>query len=99
EWKAYEGKVIVRAVGSVAYKLALVAAGQADATFTLTPKSEWDVAAGVAMIIAAGGQVTDIGGNEMRFNKPSVKVPGMVGSNGHLHPLIERMLPRGDGKR
>src|SRR5579864_6772939 len=35
EWKAYEGRVIVKAIGSVAYKLALVAAGRADATFTL----------------------------------------------------------------
>lgn len=34
EWKAYEGLVKVHAVGSVAYKLALVAAGRADATFT-----------------------------------------------------------------
>ena len=73
EWKPYESKVIVRSVGSVAYKLALVAAGQADATFTRSPKSEWDIAAGVALIIAAGGNVTDINGDEVRFNKPSVK--------------------------
>ena len=98
EWKAYEGQVIVRAVGSVAYKLALVAAGLADATFTRSPKSEWDIAAGTALIIAAGGQVTDIGGNELKFNKPSVKVPGMVGSNGHLHAAIESMLPHGGGQ-
>ena len=92
EWKPYESKVIIRSVGSVAYKLALVAAGQADATFTRSPKSEWDIAAGTALIIAAGGQVSDIDGNELRFNKPSVKVPGMVGSNGHLHAPIERLL-------
>jgi myo-inositol-1(or 4)-monophosphatase len=92
EWKAYEGKLIVRAVGSVAYKLALVAAGQADATFTDSPKSEWDIAAGTALITAAGGTVTDIHGHEMRFNKPSVKVPGMIGSNGHLHLAIEGLL-------
>jgi myo-inositol-1(or 4)-monophosphatase len=92
EWKPYEGKVIVKAVGSVAYKLALVAVGQADATFTRSPKSEWDIAAGTALIVAGGGKVTDSDGNEMRFNKPSVKVPGMVGSNGHLHAPIERLL-------
>ncbi|HEX4211326.1 MAG TPA: 3'(2'),5'-bisphosphate nucleotidase CysQ [Candidatus Binataceae bacterium] len=92
EWKPYEGKVIVKAVGSVAYKLALVAVGQADATFTRSPKSEWDIAAGTALIVAGGGKVTDSDGNELRFNKPSVKVPGMVGSNGHLHASIERLL-------
>jgi myo-inositol-1(or 4)-monophosphatase len=94
EWKAYEGKVTVRPVGSVAYKLALVAAGQADATFTGSPKSEWDIAAGVALIKAAGGEVTDIHGHQMLFNKASVKVPGMIGSNGHLHVPIERLLGR-----
>jgi myo-inositol-1(or 4)-monophosphatase len=92
EWKPYEGKVIVQAVGSVAYKLALVAVGHADATFTRSPKSEWDIAAGTALIIAGGGKVSDSGGNELQFNKPSVKVPGMVGSNGHLHASIERLL-------
>ncbi len=98
EWKAYEGRVTVRPIGSVAYKLALVAAGQADATFTLTPKSEWDIASGVALIIAAGGRVTDLHGDPMRFNQASVKTPGFVASNGHLHAQLERMLPKRDAK-
>ncbi len=93
EWKAYEGRVIVKAIGSVAYKLALVAAGRADATFTLTPKSEWDIASGVALIIAAGGRVTDLDGDEVMFNRRDVKTPGFVASNGHLHAELERMLP------
>src|SRR5260370_33891139 len=33
EWRAYEGKIVVRPIGSVAYKLALVAAGCAGRTF------------------------------------------------------------------
>jgi myo-inositol-1(or 4)-monophosphatase len=98
EWKAYEGRVRVRAIGSVAYKLALVAAGQADATFTLTPKSEWDIASGVALIVAAGGRVTDLNGDEMHFNRRDVKTPGFVASNGHLHSEIERMLPKREPK-
>jgi myo-inositol-1(or 4)-monophosphatase len=98
DWKAYEGRVKVRAIGSVAYKLALVAAGQADATFTLTPKSEWDIASGVALIVAAGGRVTDLNGDEMHFNRRDVKTPGFVASNGHLHSEIERMLPKRDPK-
>jgi myo-inositol-1(or 4)-monophosphatase len=98
DWKAYEGRVKVRAIGSVAYKLALVAAGQADATFTLTPKSEWDIASGVALIVAAGGRVTDLNGDEMHFNRRDVKTPGFVASNGHLHSEIERMLPKRDAK-
>ena len=98
EWKAYEGRVIVKAIGSVAYKLALVAAGRADATFTLTPKSEWDIASGVALIIAAGGRVTDLYGKEVHFNRRDVKTPGFVASNRHLHAELERMLPQSDRK-
>jgi myo-inositol-1(or 4)-monophosphatase len=58
EWEGYrEGAFELRPTGSVAYKLALVAAGLADATWTLTPKHEWDVAAGVALVKAAGGVI------------------------------------------
>jgi len=92
EWKAYEGSMTVRAIGSVAYKLALVAAGRADATFTLTPKSEWDIASGAALILAAGGMVTDVHGEPIVFNKKSVKVPGLVASNGHLHAALEGLI-------
>jgi myo-inositol-1(or 4)-monophosphatase len=98
EWKKYEGQVIVKAIGSVAYKLALVAAGRADATFTLTPKSEWDIASGVALILAAGGRVTDLHGAEVRFNRREVKVAGFVASNGHLQAELERMLPSSERK-
>jgi myo-inositol-1(or 4)-monophosphatase len=94
EWKAYENLIKVDAIGSVAYKLALVAAGQADATFTLTPKSEWDIASGTALVIEAGGRVTDLDGQEIRFNQASVKLKGFVASNGLLHDAIERMLPQ-----
>src|SRR5713101_1411813 len=82
EWKTYEGKIKIDAIGSVAYKLALVAAGRADGTFTLTPKSEWDVASGTALVIEAGGRVTGLDGRPLRFNQPSVKLKGFVASNG-----------------
>jgi myo-inositol-1(or 4)-monophosphatase len=96
EWKSYEGKVRVNPIGSVAYKLALVAAGRADATFTRTPKSEWDIASGAALIVEAGGRITDIDGSEMRFNKPSVKLKGFVASNALVHDEIERLMPHPD---
>jgi myo-inositol-1(or 4)-monophosphatase len=96
EWKSYEGKLRVNPIGSVAYKLALVAAGRADATFTRTPKSEWDIASGAALIVEAGGRITDIDGSEMRFNKPSVKLKGFVASNALLHDEIERLVAHPD---
>src|SRR6476646_4838925 len=56
EWKRFENtSVKVQPMGSVAYKLALVSAGLADITFTLTPKNEWDIAGGAALVTSAGG--------------------------------------------
>ena len=40
----------VRPVGSVAYKLLRAAAGVDDLTFTVRPKSEWDICGGVALL-------------------------------------------------
>src|ERR1700735_3720055 len=66
EWKAFESSSFqVRAMGSVAYKLALVSAGLADITFTLTPKNEWDVMAGAALVQSAGGFVCTLERTEL----------------------------------
>src|SRR5207249_10192628 len=50
EGEAVKGRVRVQLTGSVAYKLAELAAGAGDATFTLTPKNEWDVCAGTLVV-------------------------------------------------
>jgi len=55
EWQVFHGLLKVSPTGSVAYKLAMVAAGKGDATFTRSPKSEWDIASGAALIMEAGG--------------------------------------------
>jgi myo-inositol-1(or 4)-monophosphatase len=79
EWAPFERAPFrVRPCGSVAYKLALVAAGQADATWTLVPKSEWDVAAGTALVRAAGGLVTLVDGSEPPFNMERPLFPNFI---------------------
>jgi len=85
EWDAFKGHARVRLTGSVAFKLAEIATGAGDATFTLTPKNEWDICAGTLLVEEAGGRVTDLAGAPLRFNQPSPLRPGMVASNGVLH--------------
>jgi myo-inositol-1(or 4)-monophosphatase len=81
EWdRFFSTPVSIRNMGSVAWKLALVAAGQADATWTLVPKHEWDVAGGAALVRAAGGRVMLPDGSEVRFNLPDPRLPGFVAS-------------------
>jgi myo-inositol-1(or 4)-monophosphatase len=93
EWQALRGMMKVSPTGSVAYKLALVAAGKGDATFTRSPKSEWDIASGAALIIEAGGTITDIKGRAIRFNQRNVKLEGLVADNTILHEALMKVAP------
>jgi myo-inositol-1(or 4)-monophosphatase len=68
----------VDAIGSIQYKLALVAAGEAAATLSRGPKHEWDVCAGALIVAEAGGRVTDMFGEPLRYNQVFPKVPGIL---------------------
>jgi myo-inositol-1(or 4)-monophosphatase len=79
EWKQFEnGPFRVQAMGSIAYKLALVSAGLADITFTLTPKNEWDVAAGAALMRSAGGFVSTLEKTVLTANRRDPLLSGLV---------------------
>ena len=52
-----------------AVKLAKVAEGTADIYPRLAPTSEWDIAAGHAIVTAAGGKITDAAGGDLRFGQ------------------------------
>ena len=93
EWKRFEGLPFrIRNMGSVAYKLGLVAAGKADATWTLVPKNEWDVAAGTALVLGAGGFVRRLEGGPPRFNNPSTLMTGLIAGGPHLRQEIDALL-------
>jgi 3'(2'), 5'-bisphosphate nucleotidase len=51
-----------------ALKFCLVAGGDADVYFRFGPTSEWDTAAGQAVVEAAGGRVTDMQLRPLRYN-------------------------------
>ena len=81
-------------MGSVAYKLALVSAGLADVTFTLTPKNEWDVVAGAALVKSAGGFVRTLDKTELVANRRDPLLSGLLASGPYLKdPLLELLEP------
>jgi len=85
EWKAFENsKATIRPMGSVAYKLALVSAGLADVTFTLTPKNEWDVVAGAALVQSAGGFVSTLEKTSLTANRRDPLLSGLLASGPFL---------------
>ena len=93
EWERFQGgPFVIRPMGSVAYKLALVAVGLADATWTLTPKNEWDIAAGVALVEAAGGLVRSLANSPPTFNNQSTLLPGLLACGTSLRGKLDSML-------
>lgn len=89
EWEVFQGlPFVILPMGSIAYKLALLAAGHVDATWTLTPKNEWDVAAGVALIESAGGSVRTLAGSSLQFNNRNTLLPGLVASGRNLYENV-----------
>lgn len=63
-------------------KLCLVAAGEADLYPRLGPTMEWDIAAGHAVLRAAGGTVCDLDGAPLRYGKPGLRNPHFVAAGG-----------------
>ena len=79
-WKPYKGHFgELKPVGSVAYKLGLTAAGQADIFASLCPKNEWDICAGTCLIREAGGKTINLNGKHISFNQEKTLIePGLI---------------------
>ncbi|MBZ5718754.1 MAG: 3'(2'),5'-bisphosphate nucleotidase CysQ [Acidobacteriia bacterium] len=93
EWKPFENSSFqVRPMGSVAYKLACVSAGLADATFTLTPKNEWDVAAGTALVLSAGGFVSTLDKAPLHCNQKNPLLSGLIACGPQLRDALLAQL-------
>lgn len=79
--------------GSIALKLARIAAGEADATFTMSPRSDWDIAAGMALVAAAGGVVTRRDGSPILLGSAQPYLRrGLIGGRRDLLPLLAAQL-------
>jgi myo-inositol-1(or 4)-monophosphatase len=94
--KRFEGRLNLHPTGSVAYKCGLVAAGRYDGVFTRNPRHEWDICAGVVIIEAAGGRVTDRQGQRYGFNQADpLKLP-LIGANPNVHAALMAILEAPD---
>jgi 3'(2'), 5'-bisphosphate nucleotidase len=63
-------------------KFCLVANGEADLYPRHGDTMEWDVAAGHAVLVAAGGAVTDLDGKPLTYGKSSLRNPWFVARGG-----------------
>lgn len=93
EWDGFaDDDFTVTPTGSVALKFGVVAAGRTDATWTLVPKNEWDVAAGVALVRAAGGDVILKDGTPPTFNREDTLFPGLIAAGTQRMVAIRERL-------
>ena len=79
----------VERVGSVGLKVGLVASGAADLYLATTVAKEWDICAPHAILLEAGGELSNLCGEPVRYNKPDIMAcRGLVASNGQAHSQI-----------
>lgn len=100
EFEPFTDLVHIKIVGSIAYKLARVAAGQSDATWSRGPKNEWDICAGVLLVQEGGGQVANLDDEPFLFNRPKTLVNGIIADNGAIHDeVIAALAPHRETAR
>ncbi|MEE9273525.1 MAG: inositol monophosphatase family protein [Robiginitomaculum sp.] len=80
---------------SMAYRIAMVAAGMRDATVSFTPKSDWDLAAAVIIADEAGAVSTDLTGVPFIFDQESTKNNGVICASPSLHALLLEQVNHG----
>lgn len=73
-------------------KFCIVAEGEADIYPRLSPTSEWDTAAGHAVLLAAGGRVDAPDGGPLRYGKRAFLNRAFLATGGWQAPAIEPFL-------
>jgi len=97
-WAELDGQVRFRAMLSIAHALALVAAGRVQATLTIEPENEWDLAAGVLLVQESGGTVADAEGRPFTFNQVTPRLRGVIAvaatAGAELRPFLQAHADR-----
>lgn len=87
-WPVKWPPLVLEKRASLAYRMALIAAGRFDGMLALNPKHEWDICAGALLVAEAGGLSSNHDGSAWSFNKADAREPSMVCAGPILHGLI-----------
>jgi myo-inositol-1(or 4)-monophosphatase len=80
---------------SIALRMAMVAADEADLVATLRWGYEWDIGAAALIAREAGAAVTDAFGQPLAYNKPDPRAFGVLVSSPEIHgAAVERLAGR-----
>lgn len=92
EFEPFEDQFEIITMGSIAWKLARTGFGAADATWSRGPKHEWDICAGVLLILEGGGQCVDLDGQPFIFNQSWPKVNGIIAAGAPIFTTVYDLL-------
>jgi len=81
-------------IPSLAYRLAMVADGRMDGTIVRRNSHDWDLAAADLILERAGGQLIDLDGRRLVYNRPGVSHDMLVAGAGHALESLLPQLPR-----
>jgi myo-inositol-1(or 4)-monophosphatase len=82
---------------SIALRIAMVAAGEADLVATLRWGHEWDIAAATLIAREAGAEISDALGQPLAFNTRSAEAFGVLATARGLHDAaIDRLRERAE---
>ena len=95
----FEGwpRMEITSYSSIAYRVALVAAGRHDAMMSLTTKRDWDLAAADLIVQEAGGLLSDEAGNPLIYNRASAMQRVSVAAGPMLHAALLARLRQKEG--
>jgi myo-inositol-1(or 4)-monophosphatase len=91
-FRRFADRCRLQPLGSIAYRLAMVGAGEGDATVTLRSIHDWDVCAGALVVEEAGGTVIDGGGNGLVFNREPTWHRGLIAANESLARSLQGLV-------
>jgi 3'(2'), 5'-bisphosphate nucleotidase len=82
-------------IGSVGVKLCVIAAGMRDLYVNPASKTKaWDTCAPEAILVPAGGRLSDLFGEPLDYTRELAHRRGLVASNGRVHDeVIARLAP------
>jgi myo-inositol-1(or 4)-monophosphatase len=87
--------VMVAKPNSIALRIAMVAANQADLLASIRWGNEWDIAAAVLIAGEAGATVSDALGRPLDFNTPAAEAFGVLATVPGIHAAaVERLAER-----
>lgn len=94
EFKTLESHATLQPMGSIAYSLALVAAGKADGAINFDRLHEWDIAAGWLLVKEGQGFVADSSNNSLPFNQPDPVSLGVLAARPGVRESFDALVAR-----